>query len=351
MTTDEFARIVSEFVDAFSEDNYAMNCVRTLAESYDELRVDIHQLPFSSTQANIALTSEGDHSIRNAILGSVDQTMHHTHLSTLHDALRLMIDKSAVLESNYPTLFTKLSTEIERFRSVLDTFHRRPIGGKPDPELAAGSLMYSALLLYEMIVSRREMLAVVSEALRPNPEPNDDQERLRLTYFDEPTLENVSLRLAALARLYAWICSVLEIDVVEHPLEIVKVETGSTDIDVLGIGAAIKTLVKVLDDFIRPYTPSGRMEIRDAEREQLRADAALRDEFKARGFDTSRSDQLLHDRYEGFFSDVNAVGGNVGRLNDQDVNVIPAARLSLSDVRHDTGDTGPRIIECDGEDE
>jgi hypothetical protein len=125
-------------------------------------------------------------------------------------------------------------------------------------------LISSALQLRAMLTSLQDTLVSIRDNLIPPTHVSDETHRtLSLVFYDSPELIEIARKLEAISRIYDELCILLNVSNREYPLEIVKLETGSLWLQILGatpiIGLFSAFIKSAAGYLYRNYTPDGKI--------------------------------------------------------------------------------------------
>ena len=122
---------------------------------------------------------------------------------------------------------------------------------KSPDDAAFIALMQEAHHLYPMMTTARDVFLMVRRGLIRKNEvpPSDDEEQLALVFAADQSYDGVVDKMAALKRAYAEVADLVQVNVREHPLRLVQVETGSLWLTVQGHRRVVGVLTALIERF------------------------------------------------------------------------------------------------------
>ena len=179
------------------------------------------------------------------------------------------------------------ATLIDKFTTDLENYWRNH-----KIEDAYVLIVTGARLESELRTLRTSASIIQASLTPPAPEKTADEESLSLYLPGENDLAAFGRKLSAVASLYGEFCELLEVSTAKYPLRIVKVESGTTWIDVVGNAHVIQFVILAISNgayyLYRNYSREGGLaqipKAADAIERLLRID----DEMSKRGLDVTK---------------------------------------------------------------
>lgn len=246
---------------------------------------------------------------RNVINSQADAARHHLHslptviadvswrgvfrqAETWHDGLMSFIafeiEQSA--ESVSHIAAAGLVESIEQFLVAGDAYTSGFSGER------AWQLLVAAVQTQRAIADAMAWLNLATDAARA-PEPQGGQGALEIALYGPGDVDALLRRVAALKGLYSELCQLLNVNEVEQPLVLLKLETGSLYAKIQG---AIPVLV-LMDKYLcaavsylhRRFTLEGKLQSVPKSTESLQSLVDLRAQLIAQGIPTADLDTEL----------------------------------------------------------
>jgi hypothetical protein len=165
-------------------------------------------------------------------------------------------------------------------------------------ESAIIPLTHTATVLYASLSMIKAMFSDIKNRLQEHkPVDGLDLERFSLYIESEIDLEKFAQNLYSINLIYGELCSLLNISPSDYPLIILKIESGSSWIDLLGYPQIIKLLVSLIqgaiDYFYRSFTREGKIVSLPRKVQAVEDVIELRKKLVAMGINTSAIDDQL----------------------------------------------------------
>lgn len=288
MTSYELAQLIDRFVDSFRDDTIVLRCLKSLSNSYDQLTPKFLS-GAQKVEGNGALQHCRD--LATDINAAVDQAKSAMSPSIFYSQLEKMIESADSFSTAFPQQVPAIAAHLRDFQTAYDKYLNRQ---RAD---TAGIVLFEAHQTFTAILALRETLSALSAALVPEVVRREDEDTLTLKFDDETDLETLARRLAMLAESYRLFCELTQTLLSEYPLRIVKVETGSMFISVIGallpIGLLSKFIGRGAKIFFQRNFREGQID-REAEfRSQISQVLDLRNELNEAGINTDGMDAQI----------------------------------------------------------
>lgn len=126
---------------------------------------------------------------------------------------------------------------------------------------------------------------------------NENNTELWLIMNPDMELPIVTLKLTAIVNIYRELCELLNINYLDYPLKIIKIETGSLWIRLFGETQIIKFIKEIFEKaigyFHRNFTNEGKIEAIPKKIEVIEQTLHLRESLKKGGLKTEKLDQNI----------------------------------------------------------
>jgi len=306
--------LLDQFVHDFADDNYAVTRLKQLSASYATVEPGFVQVTVSTDRpANAVRQCQ---TTAQEIGSAVSEVKDSTQTSELFDELKQLIgvtDRTASTLNSTP--LPDVSRYLTHFKDVYDVYIAKQSVDNAARVLFAGHQAYTTL------TALRETASAMANALAVDATLRSGEDRLRLTIDDDSDLQKLADRIDALCRLYEQLCELTGTSHHKYPLRIVKVETGSTEIDVIGaagpLGVLAILIFRAVQILFRRYVVEGQIEAEAAKRDQITQTLDLRNELQRAGFDTAGLDDRIAAMSESHFANLNQLlyGASVVEVN------------------------------------
>ena len=254
MHHDDLSQRIETAMNALLEAPELTDLLRILRETSREIdgRIIVIANPGAKNEAEAShihnlLGSLGKH-VRQKNARQIFKEIESTQLKL---ALALTQDLDDV--GNYRTLSVELESLAERYNEFITV--QNPLN--------AFHLIRTGEIVERSFESLKQMLVFVKHNILEEPLPNERQDTMSLVIFNRPSAENISKWCSALADIYAEVARLIDVSVSDFPLEVVRVETGSTWFKVIGesgVLAFVKHFIKGALVFMRRhFVEEGRL--------------------------------------------------------------------------------------------
>lgn len=166
---------------------------------------------------------------------------------------------------------------------------------------------YSASSLISLVFSARNYLFVrittierykqIIYSLKSKVEPSENEQKLSIYFYSTNKYQDLQIKLNNLEELYSRLCLSFNVSAAEYPLRLVKVETGSLWIYVIGhtavISAIIWFLTAVVKFIYRNYTIEGKISAIPRQLESADAILQFTKQLEEHGIDTKVNKEQL----------------------------------------------------------
>lgn len=188
---------------------------------------------------------------------NIDQTLHH--LETFAEAFESFVDNKT------PQSSIKLITETELLKTYLNG-------------LTQGITLFTNNYIVE-------------------PENIQNTQELSIILSSKMTLSEFILKLKTIENLYEELCLLLKVNLNDHPIEILKIESGSMWTKLIGDTKVIKFLKKILESgayyIYTNHTNAGKISIIPKKVDSIDSILKLRENLDKQGIETEELDEQL----------------------------------------------------------
>lgn len=288
MTSHELIQLIDRFVDSFKEENLIVGRLKAFSTACDQVTPKFLALTTMS-DSNKALQSCRD--IAKDIVDAVGKIKSSMQSSTFFDELRELIESAESFALELPQQVPAISIHLTNLKNAYDAYIDRQ---KPD---TATTVLFEGQQSYVAIKALRETLAAIRMSLIPNFIRSEHEDTLSLVFEENTDLEILASRLRSLYEAYRQLCELTGTSYSDFPLRIVKVETGSTYIEVIGailpLSILRKSIARAAKIIFQRYVPEGRIDAEAEVCEHIRNTLDLRNELKGSGINTDGMDGIL----------------------------------------------------------
>jgi hypothetical protein len=280
MFTSELHHLFDAIVTKLSAENYLVQTIHRMATLQGEVLNALR--PALSSNENTSTTKQ---TISNQIRGlkNVEVRRVWTELDSTMKILTALPEPMA-------QGFGGLAAELQLFSDCFELYVR-------NYEIWDAVVLFArAAALDKMIAGTRGVLASVDTAL-VSPAAIDGNIQLNVIFWLEPTIQNVLLKLRAFEAIYQELAVLLELSPSDHPLYVVRMESGSFSLDLQAIEKLIDLLRHILDGafgwYYRNKTTEGKIEAIPRKVAALESVIGLREKLHANGIQTADMDERL----------------------------------------------------------
>ncbi len=290
MISYHLVRLIDELVSYFSDDNYVVERLQRLSHLYTSVSPSLVELMAGTANANA--TVDRCQRLSQLIANEVRDIKDDTTTSEFFKHLRDTIDQTNRFAAQFPKKTLDVTEHLEDLNGAYDQYIN---SHTPD---TATVLLIQGHRTYAAITTFRDTLSSVRDSLIPEPEETTDEEETLTLFFGRTAdLEILVQKLSAITTAYQQLCELTGVSYVEQPLRIIKVETGSILIKVVGAVLPIKLLEtfikKVANILYRRCVREGRIEAQSEYRKEIMDEIDLRNALKEAGVDVSKIDERL----------------------------------------------------------
>jgi hypothetical protein len=159
-------------------------------------------------------------------------------------------------------------------------------------------LLGAATNMLAAVRTTRDMLGHVAEMLvSVPPHSSTSDERFSLSLARQTRLDEFASKVAAVATIYDELANIVLPPADARPPQLLKVESGSVWIDILGVPRVIKLMVELVERttqwMYRNYTREGRVVAIGRSVDAVEEVLGLRSQLRAAGLDTSAMDDAI----------------------------------------------------------
>lgn len=324
MTTHELIQRLLDLKSALRRDTEYIQLIEKIAGRYEE---SIKILD-GALKANDA--TQVQNNLKN-LKGSINQT--------------ILIIKDLRL----PKVFTELDRATEQLKQI-DSLFEPPLGG------GLGNLIqefthfqddfetlikgYEATQTLQLISSARalsitlkvtvNLVDLMIEKLESHVELRENEKTLSVLFPSTDEYRDVLIKLDALNDLYSELCPLFDVSTSQHPLRIVKLETGSLWVSIIGHAAVVGFIVWLLKKAIgyihRNFTTEGKILFIPKQVEAADSILEFTKKLQEAGVDTTQAREQVQKSLFAISQNLNHLVGNQHRLEVND------ETISLGDV-------------------
>lgn len=243
MTSHEISKHLQSLLDATSAERALTKYLFVLAKGHEKVASELMAVlqaksrSFFSMQQQASLERFAELR-RHADTFPLGQIFHDTiELQNLLKALATAFDAN---ESHF---FREMSRHVASFYEVFEKLVRAP------SREAFVSLLPEAHHLYTVVVTSRQFVAAMKQALQQQSPMLPMKARLTLMFETTSAFPGIIRKLGALETCYEEICKVTKVSPREHPLTIVKLEAASLWVCVEGEKVATGVLTSLIESF------------------------------------------------------------------------------------------------------
>ncbi|MBJ2142677.1 hypothetical protein JC796_18205 [Delftia acidovorans] len=179
-----------------------------------------------------------------------------------------------------------LHQDAERFTDLFDSYL-----SQKTPKIAH-PIIFLAERLDAEINTTIELLTAIRFTLTPNEIPHNDDSQISLILPEQFSLKNFAQRLLALQEIYSELCALFQVSEVDHPLRIIKLESGSLWALLIGNTKIIETMTEAIKNgaswIYKNYTTEGKISAIPMKVEAIDQLLSLSDRLEKSGIDTTK---------------------------------------------------------------
>ncbi|HVA69195.1 MAG TPA: hypothetical protein VNF45_07755 [Candidatus Binataceae bacterium] len=307
MTTFELLETLEELDRAFANQPQFFAFLKYLAVDWHNIRTISDRLPYTDRPSAGTLVDQVNSRITNIITllkAGRPSRIFPAVVPIKNDMQRIL----ASLGANLTEPISRLPVLIEQFEASYENAIR---DYQPSQILA---LLGKSAELQDLLDSVRQTAQFLKSRLSFET-PGDGLEYLIFGLDSSANSDDVVAKLAALNRLYALLCQLLDVSSASFPLKIVRLETGSFWAVLLGSGtvlALLKDLIKSGFGYLhRNYTVEGRLTEIPRKVEVVRSFFNL---GKEQGFDAERINKIANESLILIGDDMNGLLSRASRV-------------------------------------
>lgn len=245
MTSYQFNKHLDALVEATSTENVLTKYVFILARGYNQITADLTSVLHSR---NRTMYSKRHQDTQERFF----EFRKHAETFPMGQVFHEIIHIKQVLTEMQKDFAEESDAFIEAFRSQLDDFYaalEQCVRGGEDQAFV--NLMMEAHHLYPMVTTARRLFGTVRHGLeRRNPvEAHENEADLTLVFEEPQTYDAVVGKLAAVQHAYEELSRLAQISILDHPLRLLKVESGSLWVSVQGQAEVIRMLTSLIERF------------------------------------------------------------------------------------------------------
>lgn len=219
--------------------------------------------------------------------------------------LKRSLDSSPMEITSPPTRIDRMSAKLLEFRDAYDRFMAHQVAGNAWHIMVLGSTL--ELDLMEFYSSFR----LIRDKLTEHNSLLPGEGEISLVMSEVQSVSTVSVKLGALAAMYEELCRLLNVSIVEFPLRIGKIESGSLSVLARGAKRVIDLLTSLVEEAVRygyrNYTKEGKIGAIQTTVASVESVLELSNKLKAAGCDTSIIEGYLTKSAFSLAKDLNAL--------------------------------------------
>ena len=282
-----FAQQAESVVHRFADDTYIIQRLRQLSDLYEEVSPEL-----AATLINIQQSVGKCQVISKKVDEGVSAIKKGTKASRLFTEIRDAISHAEQFSEQMPSQSFNVKEHLEDFNEAYDTYIDNQ---RPD---TAFKLMIQGYRSYAAISTFRDTLQQIAATITSETnKPNDDEHALVLYFPQQIQLDTLVIKLSAIQALYDDLLDMAGLTTSAHPLRIVKVETGSFFVKLIGALLPVKLIGdftrKTAEILFRRFVTEGKIEAEADYRKEIVETLNLRNALQDAGIDTSKIDNRL----------------------------------------------------------
>lgn len=291
MISYRLAQIIDEIVPYYSDENYVIERLKQLSGIYYQLSPDLLNLLTNLNTPNVVI--DKCRNLSGKVSNEVRDFKDNTTTSEFFNLLRDLIEYT----QQHVDQVSPSSINIKQYLEDVNTAYNNYIDSQTSR--LALSLVLQSHRAYSAISTFRDTLLSVQNSLISEPPPTtEDQEVLTLYFSHASDFELLSRKLNSLLDAYKELCEVCGVSYNDHPLQIIKIETGSVFIKIAGAILPLKLLekfiLKTAEILYRRFVREGRIEAESEYRKELIEEINLRNALNEAGINTEEIDGRIH---------------------------------------------------------
>lgn len=291
MATIKIINRLESFLALLNEPNHLDDVLRDLSR-YEEHFIGILD-EFAVFEGTDPLTKKSNKFIEefNKIINGLKNSYRIGYIFSDIDKLKKDIKEIEVNLTGDETI-TKLYLElIERFENNLENFIK---SYSPSSLITLGITARNLIAAKEIAIDR---INTKIQFFKERSSLNDNEKELSIFFHSTNTYHALVIKINNLEELYSNLCLSFNVSTSEYPLRVVKVQTGSLWIDVIGhtavISAIIWFLTAVVKFIYRNYTLEGKISSIPRQLESANAILQFTEKLEAQGIDTTKNKEQL----------------------------------------------------------
>ena len=333
MTSSDFVRLTSGFIDSSPGFDYLLKLLATIAEGHRSLRSEIQGLvkaQASSNQVHSAHASLGTslNSLSNEIRQNFDSRKVWFGVEDATRRARMLAENDFAKE---------VGSEIGNHLSIFSDAYEKYL--KSYSTTATFTLVDAGNDLYLALDSLRMTGVLARNALLPVPLATEGESELDLNFSSTPTFEEFVAKLTALLFIYQKLCELMNVSPANYPLRIAKIETGTWAAKIIGsvavIGAMTHLIEKVAIYLYRNFTPEGKISMLPRKAEAVEAILDLKKLLDEANIDTSKMDENIRNAAVVLSQQLNSLFGGEPRVAINDVEIVTRPKSELKNLLGD----------------
>lgn len=195
------------------------------------------------------------------------------------------INQLQLTDTTESGFITNLSSEVEKFATIYETFISVQSSGNALPLILAAKVLTAKIEVFY------ETLRLVEESIGTYDLPANSESSLTLLLPSHLNLVDFAGKLIAIQNLYTELCMLLSVSESTHPLRISKIESGSLWTKVFGDSRVIGMITSFMEQtaswLFRTYTTDGKISSVPRKVEAIEALLGLSTKLAEAGVDTS----------------------------------------------------------------
>lgn len=290
MISYHYAQLIDTFVSYFSDENYVIQRLFEFSTVYEKVSPSLAELTINLN--NSVTVQDRCSVISQTIKNDVRDIKDNTTTSEFFTELRDLIVHADQLTMQLSSKSLNITQHLEQVNKAYNNY------------IDSQSVDVATLLIiqshraYAAISAFRDTLSSVrNNLISEPPKTTEKQEVLTLYFSHQSDFETLTRKLSALLAAYKELCVVVGISNSDQPLQIVKVETGSIFIKVIGALLPIKLLEsfikKAAEIFYRRFIREGRIETESEYRKEIIEEIGLSNALKKEGINTAEIDERI----------------------------------------------------------
>jgi hypothetical protein len=334
MTSSDFVRLTTGFIDSSPGFDYLLKLLATIAEGEESLRLKVFTLTQAQSNTNEVPPAHTD--LKTTLASLANEIRKDFDSRKVWNGVEDLTRRAVSLAANdfAKEVGGEIGNLLSRFSGAYEQYLK---SYSPETTL---TLVNTGNDLYLAMDSLRMTAVLARDALLPVSSATEEESELDLSFYSVPTFEEFVTKLAALSSIYQKLCEVMKISTANYPLRIAKIETGTWVARLIGsipVIAAMTHLIKGTAIYLyRNYTTEGKISMLPRKAEAAEAILNLKKLLDQENIDTSGMDENIRNATALLTQDLNTLFGGESRvgINAVEINTNSEAEGLINRQRH-----------------